>query len=164
MLLHSMALAGFLTVVVGINAGTEESHDSKTTVAEERPSTAPGDYTLAYKKSVEEDKPLMVVVGAEWCPACEVLKKTTIADMQKTGELDEVSLAVVDRDEEPELDKATDGRGEDDPPDHRLSQRRQGLLATSQADGLSARTAHPQPPASRPSLRTRLESGLARSR
>lgn len=105
MLLHSMALAGFLTVVVGMNAGTEESHDSNTTVAEERPSTAPGDYTLAYKKSVEEDKPLMVVVGAEWCPACEVLKKTTIADMQKTGELDKVSLAVVDRDEEPELTK-----------------------------------------------------------
>jgi len=63
------------------------------------------DYTLAYKRSVQEDKPLMVVVGAEWCPACKVLKKTTIANMEMAGELDDVSLAVVDRDTEPELAK-----------------------------------------------------------
>ncbi|MEM1227388.1 MAG: thioredoxin family protein [Planctomycetota bacterium] len=62
-------------------------------------------YTLAYKKSVEEQKPLMVVVGAEWCPACKVLKTTTIANMEQTGELDSVSVAVVDRDAEPELAK-----------------------------------------------------------
>ncbi len=60
-------------------------------------------YTLAYKKSVEEDKPLMVVVSAPYCPACQVLKKTTIADMTRSGELDNVSVAVVDRDAEPEL-------------------------------------------------------------
>lgn len=62
-------------------------------------------YTLAYQKSVEEDKPLLVVVGAPWCPACETLKKTTIANMQSSGELDQVSVAVVDRDAEPELAK-----------------------------------------------------------
>jgi len=62
-------------------------------------------YTLAYKKSVDEQKPLMVVVGAQWCPACDVLKKTTIANMEQTGELDQVSVAVVDRDAEPELAK-----------------------------------------------------------
>ncbi|MEM9364990.1 MAG: hypothetical protein AAGD07_03265, partial [Planctomycetota bacterium] len=77
MLMHSIALAGFLTLVVGTHAEAEESRDANTVATEERPTTAPGDYTLAYKKSVEEDKPLMVVVGAEWCPACEVLKKTT---------------------------------------------------------------------------------------
>lgn len=67
----------------------------------------PGDknYTLAYKQSVEEDKPLMVVIGAPYCPACQVLKQTTIADMTRSGELDGVSVAVVDRDAEPELAK-----------------------------------------------------------
>lgn len=60
-------------------------------------------YTLAYKKSVEEDKPLMVVVSAPYCPACQVLKQTTLADMKRSGELDNVSVAVVDRDAEPEL-------------------------------------------------------------
>lgn len=68
-------------------------------------STLPSDqnYTLAYKQSVEEDKPLMVVIGAPYCPACQVLKQTTIAEMTRSGELDNVSVAVVDRDAEPEL-------------------------------------------------------------
>ncbi len=62
-------------------------------------------YTLAYKQSVEQDKPLMVVVGAGYCPACDVLKKTTLASMQRSGELEQVAVAVVDKDAEPELAK-----------------------------------------------------------
>ena len=61
------------------------------------------DYTLAYKESLKEQKPLMVVVGAQWCPACNVLKETTIRSMELNGELEGVSVAVVDRDAEPEL-------------------------------------------------------------
>ncbi|NND99440.1 MAG: thioredoxin family protein [Pirellulaceae bacterium] len=61
------------------------------------------DYKTAYKESVSNHKPLMVVVGAEWCPACHVLKDTTIQPMVQTGELDNVNVAVVDRDAEPEL-------------------------------------------------------------
>lgn len=60
-------------------------------------------YADAYKESVSEEKPLMVVVGAPWCPACNVLKQSTITPMVKTGELGDVSLAVIDRDQEPEL-------------------------------------------------------------
>ena len=47
----------------------------------------------------------MVVVGAPWCPACNVLKETTIRSMAQTGELDAVSLAVINRDDDPELAK-----------------------------------------------------------
>ena len=47
----------------------------------------------------------MVVVSASYCPACDVLKKTTIANMTQTGELDAVSVAVVDRDAQQELAK-----------------------------------------------------------
>ena len=70
-------------------------------VVSDQPSA--NDYTLAYKKSVDVQKPLMVVVGAEWCPACNVLKQTTIHDMQESGQLDEVSVAFFDRDAQPEL-------------------------------------------------------------
>lgn len=59
------------------------------------------DYKTAYKQSVDNHKPL--VVGAEWCPACHVLKDTTIKPMVETGELDQVNVAVVDRDQQPEL-------------------------------------------------------------
>lgn len=60
-------------------------------------------YADAYKESLAQHKPLMVVVGAPWCPACNVLKETTIKQMAQTGELDSVSLTVINRDEEPEL-------------------------------------------------------------
>ena len=63
------------------------------------------DYAEAYKESVSEDKPLMVVVGAPWCPACNVLKQTTLEPMAETGELDDVSVALLNRDTSPELVK-----------------------------------------------------------
>ena len=43
-------------------------------------------YASVYKQSIEENKPLMVVVGAEWCPACHVLKDSTIKQKAQTGE------------------------------------------------------------------------------
>ena len=61
------------------------------------------DYKTAYKDAAANNRPLMVVVGAEWCPACHILKDTTIKPMVRTGELDQVNVAVVDRDAEPEL-------------------------------------------------------------
>ncbi|MCG8649391.1 MAG: thioredoxin family protein [Pirellulales bacterium] len=60
-------------------------------------------YADAYRQSVAEDKPLMVVVAAPWCPACNVLKEKTIRTMAQSGELDAVSLVVVNRDENPKL-------------------------------------------------------------
>ncbi len=45
------------------------------------------DYAEAYRESVAKDKPLMVVVGADWCPACNILKQTTIEPLAQTGEL-----------------------------------------------------------------------------
>ncbi|KAA5546901.1 thioredoxin family protein [Roseiconus nitratireducens] len=63
------------------------------------------DYAEAYQESLSKDKPLMVVVSAPWCPACNVLKQTTIEPMAQTGELDDVSVAVLNKDSNPELVK-----------------------------------------------------------
>jgi thioredoxin-like negative regulator of GroEL len=60
-------------------------------------------YADAYQQSVAENKPLMVVIGAPWCPACNVLKDTTLKPMVSSGELDAVSLVMINRDEAPEL-------------------------------------------------------------
>ena len=62
-------------------------------------------YADAYKESVKEQKPLMVVVGAPWCRACNVLKESTIRPMADSGELDQVSVAVINQDDDPELAK-----------------------------------------------------------
>lgn len=69
--------------------------------------TAPAthNYAEAYRKSQVEGKPLLVIVSAKWCPACHTLKDTTIRDLETTGQLTEVNVAVVDRDVEPELAK-----------------------------------------------------------
>ena len=67
-------------------------------------------YAEAYRNSVSQQKPLLVVVGAPWCPACNTLKESTILPMAETGELDGVSLAIINKDEDPELAKElTDG-------------------------------------------------------
>ncbi|MEM9644806.1 MAG: thioredoxin family protein [Planctomycetota bacterium] len=60
-------------------------------------------YREAYQRSVEQEKPLMVVVSAPWCPACNVLKDTTIKTIEQSGDLEKVSFVVVDREAQPEL-------------------------------------------------------------
>ncbi len=74
------------------------------TIAGSTPSSQ-SNYAEAYRKSQVEGKPLMVIVSAQWCPACHTLKDTTIRDLETSGQLSEVNLAVVDRDAEPALAK-----------------------------------------------------------
>lgn len=66
-------------------------------------------YAEAYRDSVSQQKPLLVVVGAPWCPACNSLKESTILPMAERGELDGVSLAMINKDEDPELAKELTG-------------------------------------------------------
>lgn len=63
------------------------------------------DYADAYRQAEREGKPLMVLVSAQWCPACVSLKDKTLRQMQRSGELDDVCVAVVDCDAQPELAK-----------------------------------------------------------
>lgn len=60
-------------------------------------------YEAAYRKAQEEKKPLVVLVGAEWCPACKTMKSDTIDSMKKAGELKEVVYTHLDKDAHPEL-------------------------------------------------------------
>ena len=38
----------------------------------------PDDYATAYDKAMKGDKPLVVLVTAEWCPPCQNLKRNTL--------------------------------------------------------------------------------------
>jgi|688.fasta_scaffold18745_6 thiol:disulfide interchange protein len=60
-------------------------------------------YEAAYRKAQEEKKPLVVLVGADWCPACKTMKSDTIATMKQSGELKEVVYTQLDKDANPEL-------------------------------------------------------------
>ncbi len=60
-------------------------------------------YEDAYRKAQEEKKPLVVLVGADWCHACKTMKSDTIIPMTASGDLKEVIYTQVDKDERPEL-------------------------------------------------------------
>lgn len=66
--------------------------------------TVGGDsYAEAHKVTTEKGCPLVVVVGATWCPACQQLKKDVLPEVKRHGILRNVAFAEVDLDEEREL-------------------------------------------------------------
>lgn len=60
-------------------------------------------YADAYRTAQSEGKPLMVIVSSDDCPACVNLKSSTLQAMESSGELADVSLAIVNRDADPQL-------------------------------------------------------------
>lgn len=65
--------------------------------------TAP--YSEARKDAIETGKPLLVLTGADWCPACRTMKNDVIPQMRRRGEFPNVLYATVDWDRENELAK-----------------------------------------------------------
>lgn len=62
-------------------------------------------YEQAYKVNEETGKPLVVLIGAEWCPACKVMKNATMPQVAKDGVLSDVAFTVVDADKDPRVAK-----------------------------------------------------------
>jgi glutaredoxin len=60
-------------------------------------------YSEAYRNSVNNNKPLVVVVGADWCPACVDVKKRIFPNLFKRFQVNQFYYAEVDLDKEPEL-------------------------------------------------------------
>ncbi|MCA9175771.1 MAG: thioredoxin family protein [Planctomycetales bacterium] len=60
-------------------------------------------YAEAYQKSVETNKPLVILIGADWCVACDTFKQNTIAELKRDGALDGVVYTTVDLDKENDI-------------------------------------------------------------
>ncbi|MCA9194589.1 MAG: thioredoxin family protein [Planctomycetales bacterium] len=60
-------------------------------------------YEDAFAKAQKENKPLLILVGARWCASCQVMKRDTLVPMMDSGELKDIVVTVVDKDERPEL-------------------------------------------------------------
>ena len=56
-------------------------------------------YSEAYHASQESGRPLVVLVGADWCPHCVRLKNDIIPVVRKRGDLDHVEFVVLDADD-----------------------------------------------------------------
>lgn len=61
------------------------------------------DYATAFKQVEQTGKPLVVLVGADWCPGCRTMKYTTLPQLEKSGELSKVAFAHVNADEDSAL-------------------------------------------------------------
>jgi thiol-disulfide isomerase/thioredoxin len=61
------------------------------------------DYATAYRETQESGKPLVVLVGADWCPGCRQMKNSTMPELEKSGGLTGVSVAYVNTDEDSQL-------------------------------------------------------------
>ena len=58
----------------------------------------PTDYKTAYNRALEGDKPLLVLVTAEWCPPCQKMKRTTIPELINNQKFNHFNFATVDLD------------------------------------------------------------------
>ena len=61
------------------------------------------DYATAFKETEETGRPLVVLIGADWCPGCRQMKYTTIPELEKKGGLRKVAFAYVNTDHQGEL-------------------------------------------------------------
>ena len=62
--------------------------------------TTANSYAEARAKTAETGKPLVVLVGADWCPACQTMKNSALPQVARRGALSKVSYAVVNTDHE----------------------------------------------------------------
>ena len=61
------------------------------------------DYASAYHRSIASGHPLVVLLGARWCPACLQMKNSVLPQVAQAGGLKNVEFAYVDLDLQPDL-------------------------------------------------------------
>jgi thioredoxin-like negative regulator of GroEL len=60
-------------------------------------------YETAMKTAQENGQPLVVLVGAEWCPGCVTMKNSTMPAMARAGQLKGVQYVTINYDQNPTL-------------------------------------------------------------
>ena len=71
---------------------------TSTILAAETPATPQLSYAQAYQKHQKTGKPLVVLVGAKWCPACQQMKTEFIPQALRQGSLKNVIFVTLDYD------------------------------------------------------------------
>jgi thioredoxin-like negative regulator of GroEL len=71
----------------------------------------PHNYADAHRTTTKTGKPMVVMVSAEWCGACQQMEKTVLPQIRKHGLLQKVSFAIVNVDRERTLARKLIGSG-----------------------------------------------------
>lgn len=67
------------------------------------PVTGTESYAAAHRLTATTGRPMVVMVSAEWCPACRKMEREVIPSVREHGVLRRVAFAVVDVDRQREL-------------------------------------------------------------
>ena len=68
-------------------------------------------YADARRATTETGKPMVVMVTTDWCPPCQVMKKTILPRVRERGLLRKVAFAIVNPDRDRELAQQLTGGG-----------------------------------------------------
>lgn len=60
-------------------------------------------YDEAFRTASAGGPPLLVLVGADWCPGCRTMKQNVLASMQQSGRLKDVNYAAINTDVDSKL-------------------------------------------------------------
>lgn len=60
-------------------------------------------YSDAYRATTETGRPMVVLVGADWCGACRTMEHTVLPQLRERGVLGKVAFAIVNLDQERDL-------------------------------------------------------------
>ena len=68
-------------------------------------------YAAAHRITTETGKPMVIMVGTDWCGPCQNMKKNVLPEVRKRGMLSKVTFAMVNVDREGKLAKKLIGGG-----------------------------------------------------
>jgi thioredoxin-like negative regulator of GroEL len=60
-------------------------------------------YDQAYHDTASSGRPLLVLVGADWCPGCRTMKQSVLPQMASRGRLNSVNYTIINTDVESAL-------------------------------------------------------------
>jgi thiol-disulfide isomerase/thioredoxin len=64
-------------------------------------SADPTTYQMALREAETKNRPLVVLVGADWCPGCRTMKQSVLPALVRRGAMRDVSFVAVDADAAP---------------------------------------------------------------
>jgi len=62
-----------------------------------------GTFEQAYQRSLTTGRPLVVLIGAAWCPACQKMRNSILPQVAEAGGLNKVAFTYVDFDQQRQL-------------------------------------------------------------
>jgi thioredoxin-like negative regulator of GroEL len=68
-------------------------------------------YAKAHQITIETGKPMVIMVGTDWCGPCQNMKKNVLPEVRKRGMLSKVTFAIVNADRQGKLAKKLIGGG-----------------------------------------------------